>query len=239
VKFPGKMNIFIISIGMTSVTALCQVVPLSVTDYTVTSRGIEVVLSNNSDKPVTGFCQRSHSDGQRQIEFLPPHQGILPGATFTETIPLPGMSKEDGDREVATLTITCVVSPDGVHGTVPEDVSSMAQSLAGTSFQAERLSRFLDSIEGSSNDRFRSVLLDSISGILALATTLDDGSRARGDFASGMQNANTIMISRLKQLAMMSADGNNISQLRSELSDIRKEHRKVLEVASAGKRIMR
>src|ERR1017187_1292324 len=232
------MSVVIIAVGLISVRAPCQVAPLSVTKSSVTGRGIEFVLRNNSEKLVTGFCVRTHSSGVTLTEFLPPHQGLLPGATDTGAVSLSGMSPAEAEQEARTLVFTCVVSSDGVAGTVSEDVSSMTQSLAGTAFQAARLRRFLVSIGDSSNDRFQLAVQDAISGISALDITLDDGSKAQGLFASGMRDASALLLSRLKQLAMMGSGGrNNISELRSELSTIQQEHRNLLEVASGGRRI--
>lgn len=236
--FSHKMSVVIVTVGLISVKALGQVAPLSVTKSGVTDRGIEFVLRNNSEKPVTGFCVRTHSTGVTFTEFLPPHQALLPRATYTATISLSGTPPAEAEQEARTLVLTCVVSSDGVAGTVSEDVSSMAQTLAGTAFQAARLRRFLDSIVDSSNDRFPLAVQDAISRISALDITLDDGSKAQGLFASGMRNASALLLSRLKQLAMMGADGsNNISDLRSELSTIQREHRNLLDIASGGRRI--
>jgi hypothetical protein len=235
-KLLEKMNIFAMFV-LISAKAVCQAPPLSVAKSTITSSGIEIVFRNNSEKPITGLCIRTHAAGVRQVEFLPPHKGILPGATYTETTPLLGLSPEGAEREVATLAITCVVSADGVRGTVPDDVNSMAEALAGTAFQSARLNRFLTSIEDSSNDQFGFAVQDAISRVTALDTTLDDGSKAQGRFASGMMYANALLISRLKRLAAMGGGGGNISELRAELSNIGQEHRNLLEVASAGQRV--
>ena len=216
---------------------ICQVAPLSVTRTTVTNRGIEVVLRNDSDKPIRGLCIRTPIGGPRQTKFLPPHQGILPGTSFTETIPVVGLPATEAEREIKMFTITCVVSSDGVRGTIREDVNSMAQALAGAAFQASRLSRLLTALSDSSNDQFGAATQELITRISSLDISLDDGSKAQGSFAAGMQNANTLLLSRLRRLQIMFAGGVNISELRTELSDIQREHRSLEEIASAGSRV--
>jgi hypothetical protein len=113
----------------------------------------------------------------------------------------------------------------------------MAQKFAGAAFQAARLARFLGAIEESSDDHFPVAVQDAISAISALDITLDDGSRAQGWFASGMRSANSLLLSRLKQLAVLCAGNRNtIGDLRSMLSEIRQDHGRLLEVTSAGQR---
>ena len=226
----------IIAVAMISATG--QILPLAVTSARASGLGVEIVVRNNSSKPITGFCERTERNGMTLRELLPPHQGVLPGASYTELIPFPELSSAEMQRELLSFSISCVASSDGVSGIWPEDVESMSQIRAGRAFQASRLKNFLIAITDSSNDQFQTTVQATISTIAATDITLDDGSQAQGLFASGIRSTNTMFLSRLQQISAIN-DAGRISELRSKVFQLQQDHQALIDVVSSSRRIRR
>jgi hypothetical protein len=187
------------------------------------------MLQNNLGKPITGFCIRTDHSGMTLKQILPPHPAVMPGAIYRERIPLAGLPPDEANREVLSLSISCVASSTGVSGERPDDVRSMSEMRAGQAFQASRLQDFLNHIRDSSNDGFQVTVQETISKIVAMDITLNDGTKAQGLFAAGMQSTNTILVSRLRELVAVSAAGRSITEIRGKFDQIQQDHRDLLE----------
>jgi hypothetical protein len=217
----------------------CEPPPLLITKTSITNHGIEVVLLNRSENRVIGFCTRTERGGLTLTKFFPPHHGMMPGDSFTATVPVAGMSEAEVGQESRSFAVTCVASIGVVSGTLNEDTAAMREEVAVAAFEAARISRIFTAVRDASNDMLQVAVQDAINAIARLDITLDDGSKAQGSFASGIRAANYHATAWLREMATNFETGASIVEVRSQFEEIDKRRKDLLAVTSAGQGVAR
>lgn len=182
---------------------------------------LRVTLANEGAQPIRAFFMTSRNGAVEVTEGLPPGPPLVPvGGSRVEALSIRSVPTENLDDEARSFAVTCVQWEDGSVEGRPEHVAMLLQIQAGRALQLRRLAVMFDRIQQSTGADWNVALADAAQWIGASGATLDDGTRAKGSFATGMANANLGAKMDLDSLQRLSADSSQIPALREYLVDV-------------------
>jgi hypothetical protein len=168
-----------------------QLVGLVPSKVQVVSDRIDIQLVNTSRKTIRNFCMAMDASRVLLQEVLPPHDGILPGATFVTSVE---STPAHAANEAKAFTITCAVFNDGTNEGLPKHVQMMKELRAGRAYQTERLAALVNELYLHKDTEIDGAIREAVARVTAADITRQDGTPASGLFANGMRSANTVFL---------------------------------------------
>jgi hypothetical protein len=184
---------------------------------------VKLVYRNHGPRTIGAIVIRASSFNHSlsySEQFGSEDKGVVPGGEYVRRIRKPDEVKSVADAQsmLSEYRVAAVVFDDGSAQGDQHDLDDLEAFRAGEEHQLSRLRSVLRELSASADGEFISQAQRLADRVQAIDVTLEDGTKATGEFANGVRAGNHYVISMLGLALGAARSMRGIANARQDLS---------------------